>query len=83
MNRVLLMPFSIAVVLHVALAIVAEPRVEIDSAFYRTQAEALVTQGASLDAAGQPETRYTWAIRCSSCFLPADSATPVPSWRST
>ena len=59
MNRSLLIPFSIAVVLHVALAILVEPRVEIDSAFYRTQAEALVEQGASLDAAGQPETRYT------------------------
>ena len=46
-------------VLHVALAILVEPRFEIDSAFYRTQAEALVAHGASLDAAGQPETRYT------------------------
>ena len=59
MSRSLLIPFSIAVALHVALAILVEPRVEIDSAFYRTQAEALVAQGASLDAAGQPETRYT------------------------
>lgn len=59
MNRSLLIPFSMAVVLHVALAILVEPRVEIDSAFYRTQAEALVAQGASLDAAGEPETRYT------------------------
>lgn len=59
MTRSLLIPLSIAVVLHVALAILVEPRVEIDSAFYRTQAEALVAHGASLDAAGQPETRYT------------------------
>ena len=58
MSRSLLIPFSIAVALHVALAILVEPRVEIDSAFYRTQAEALVEHGASLDAAGQPETRY-------------------------
>ena len=59
MNRALLLPLSIAVVLHVVLAILVEPRVEIDSGFYRTQAEALVAHGASLDAAGQPETRYT------------------------
>ena len=59
MNRALLIPLSIAVVLHVALAILVEPRVEVDSEFYRTQAEALVAHGASLDAAGQPETRYT------------------------
>ena len=58
MSRALLLPLSIAVVLHVALAILVEPRVEIDSAFYRTQAEALVAHGASLDATGQPETRY-------------------------
>ena len=58
MSRSLLIPFSIAVALHLALAILVEPRVEIDSAFYRTQAEALVEHGASLDAAGQPETRY-------------------------
>ena len=44
MNRSLLIPFSIAVVLHVALAILVEPRVEIDSALYRAQAEALVAQ---------------------------------------
>lgn len=59
MNRSLLIPVSIAVVLHGTLAILVEPRVEIDSQFYRTQAEALVAHGASLDAAGQPETRYT------------------------
>ena len=58
MSRSLLIPFSIAVALHAALAILVEPRFEIDSAFYRTQAEALVAHGASLDAAGQPETRY-------------------------
>lgn len=58
MSRLVLIPFSIAVVLHVGLAIMVEPRVEFDSAFYRTQAEALVAHGASLDAAGQPETRY-------------------------
>ena len=59
MSGRLLIPFSIAVIVHVALAILVEPRVEIDSAFYRTQAEALVAHGASLDVAGQPETRYT------------------------
>ena len=59
MNRSLLIPFSIAVVLHVALAILVEPRIEIDSALYQAQAEALVERGAALDAAGQPETRIT------------------------
>lgn len=58
MNRSLLIPLSIAVALHVTLAILVEPRFEIDSAFYRAQAEALVEYGASLDAGGQPETRY-------------------------
>ena len=48
-----------AVVLHVALAILVEPRIEIDSALYQAQAEALVARGAALDAAGQPETRIT------------------------
>jgi hypothetical protein len=59
LNRSLLIPLSMAVVLHVALAIVVEPRIEIDSALYQAQAEALVARGAALDAAGQPETRIT------------------------
>jgi hypothetical protein len=59
LNRSLLIPLSMAVVLHVALAILVEPRIEIDSALYQAQAEALVARGAALDAAGQPETRIT------------------------
>lgn len=51
--------FAVAASLHLALALFVSPRFEFDSAFYRTQAEALVAHGASLDASGQPETRYT------------------------
>ena len=58
MNRSLLIPLSISVALHLTLAILVAPRFEVDSAFYRAQAEALVEYGASLDANGQPETRY-------------------------
>lgn len=49
----------VAVALHVTLAVLVQPRFEVDSSFYRTQAEALVAHGASLDASGEPETRYT------------------------
>src|SRR5688572_16212813 len=35
------------------------PRFEIDSAFYTVQAQSLLDHGASLDAAGASETRYT------------------------
>jgi len=59
MSRALLLPLAIAVVLHVALAILVQPRFEDDSALYRAQAEALVEHGASLDATGQLETRTT------------------------
>jgi hypothetical protein len=59
MNRVLLIPLAVAVAVHLALAILVEPRFESDSAIYRVQAEALLERGASLDAAGQPETRVT------------------------
>ena len=45
--------------MHVVLALALPPRFETDSAFYSVQAQSLVVQGASLDAAGQPETRYT------------------------
>lgn len=58
-NRTYWLPVAIAVVLHLALAILVSPRFEIDSAFYAAQARSLVEQGASLDAAGAPETRYT------------------------
>ncbi len=55
-----LMPALVgAAILHGALALWVAPRFEFDSAFYRAQAEALVARGASLDASGQPETRYT------------------------
>ncbi len=59
MIRRLWLPLSMAVVLHTTLALLVAPRFEVDSAFYRAQAENLVAHGASLDAAGQPETRYT------------------------
>jgi hypothetical protein len=59
MIRRVWLPLSIAVVLHMALAVSVAPRFEVDSAFYRAQAENLVARGASLDADGQPETRYT------------------------
>jgi hypothetical protein len=59
MKPALVVPLALAVVLHAALAVLVQPRFEIDSSFYRTQAESLVAQRASLDAAGQPETRYT------------------------
>jgi hypothetical protein len=52
-------PIAIAAALHTVLAISVAPRFEVDSSFYTTQAEALVAHGASLDATGQPETRYT------------------------
>jgi hypothetical protein len=59
MMRRLWLPLSIAVVLHIVLAVAVAPRFEVDSAFYRAQAENLVAHGASLDIDGQPETRYT------------------------
>ena len=59
MKPAVLYPLAVAIALHAALAFVVAPRFEIDSAFYRTQAEALVEHGASLDASGRPETRYT------------------------
>jgi hypothetical protein len=52
------LPVATAVVLHLALAILVPPRFEVDSTFYVTQAQALVSQAASLDADGRPETRY-------------------------
>ena len=58
MSRALLLVVSIAVVVHLALAVLVKPRFEIDSAAYLAQAEALVERGASLDASGEPETRY-------------------------
>jgi hypothetical protein len=58
-NRTYWLPVGVAAALHLALAIAVAPRFEIDSAFYTTQARSLVDYGASLDAAGQPETRYT------------------------
>jgi hypothetical protein len=58
MTRELWLVLAIAVVLHTLLAVTVAPRVEVDSAFYRAQAENLVAKGASLDATGQPETRY-------------------------
>lgn len=51
-------PVVAAAILHVVLAMSVSPRFEIDSAFYTTQAQALVDHGASLDASGHPETRY-------------------------
>lgn len=59
MMRQFWLPLSIAIVLHTVLAVSVAPRFEIDSAFYRAQAENLVKVGASLDKDGQPETRYT------------------------
>lgn len=59
MMRQFWLPLSIAIVLHTVLAVSVAPRFEIDSAFYRAQAENLVRVGASLDKDGQPETRYT------------------------
>ena len=59
MSRAYLYPVGIAVVLHTVLAVWVPPRFEIDSAFYTVQAQSLVDRGASLDAAGKPETRYT------------------------
>jgi hypothetical protein len=53
------LPLAIAIVLHTVLAVSVAPRFEVDSAFYRAQAENLVSVGASLDQDGQPETRYT------------------------
>jgi hypothetical protein len=53
------LPVGVAAALHLGLALAAAPRFEFDSAFYTTQAQSLVEQGASLDANGQPETRYT------------------------
>ena len=59
MMRQCWLPLAIAIVLHTLLAVTVPPRFEIDSAFYRAQAENLVNVGASLDKDGQPETRYT------------------------
>ena len=59
MKTPLLTALTVAVMLHGALAIWVAPRFEFDSAFYRAQAENLAQRGASLDASGQPETRYT------------------------
>ena len=59
MSRALWVVLAVAVALHALLAITVVPRFEVDSAFYRAQAENLVAVGSSLDANGQPETRYT------------------------
>ena len=59
MTRTLWPVIALAVGLHAVLAITVPPRFETDSAFYRAQAENLVSRGASLDVNGQPETRYT------------------------
>src|SRR5687767_8604422 len=59
MMRQCWLPLAIAIVLHTVLALTVPPRFEIDSAFYRAQAENIVSVGASLDKDGQPETRYT------------------------
>ena len=56
-GRSLFYPIVIALVLHAGLAITVPPRFEVDSAIYKAQAEGLLTQGASLDPNGQPETR--------------------------
>jgi 4-amino-4-deoxy-L-arabinose transferase-like glycosyltransferase len=58
-NRSYWLPIAIAALVHLALALSVSPRFETDSAFYTTQARSLVDQGASLDATGRPETRYT------------------------
>src|SRR5688572_19303518 len=58
-SRAYLYSVGTAVALHMVLAVWVPPRFEIDSAFYTVQAESLVDRGASLDAAGKPETRYT------------------------
>lgn len=59
MSRIWWLTVGIAAVVHLALAATVQPRFEVDSAFYATQAQSLVEQGASLDADGRPETRYT------------------------
>jgi hypothetical protein len=59
MTRALWVVLAIAVALHTLLAVAVAPRFEVDSTFYRAQAENLIAKGASLDATGQPETRYT------------------------
>ena len=59
MTRSLWLTLTISILLHTALAVSVPPRFEIDSAFYRAQAENLVRFGSSLDADGRPETRYT------------------------
>ena len=58
MTRALWLPVVVAAVVHVVLSAAVAPRFEVDSAFYRAQAENLVAVGGSLDANGQPETRY-------------------------
>jgi hypothetical protein len=58
-RRIDWLPIGVAAALHLVLAITVAPRFEFDSSFYTTQAQSLVEHGASLDAAGQPETRYT------------------------
>lgn len=58
MTRAMWLSLAVAAMLHVGLAVFVPPRFEIDSKFYRTQAESLVASGASLDADGRPETRY-------------------------
>lgn len=59
MNRIDWLPIGVAAALHLVLALAVAPRFEFDSTFYTTQAQSLVEHGASLDASGQPETRYT------------------------
>ena len=59
MSKAYLFPVGIAIALHLALTVMVSPRFEIDSAFYTVQAQSLLDHGASLDAAGAPETRYT------------------------
>jgi hypothetical protein len=58
-NKTYWFPVGVAAALHLVLALAVAPRFEVDSAFYTTQAASLVDRGASLDASGQPETRYT------------------------
>ena len=59
MSKAYLYPVGIAIALHLALTLTVSPRFEIDSAVYTVQAQSLLDHGASLDAAGLPETRYT------------------------
>lgn len=73
-GRLLAAPLAIAILLHLALFFGSRDHLTIDSADYLAQAQSLVTHGAALNAAGQPDTVRTPGYPV---FLTVFLATPL------